>query len=144
MSAITPQALVQHARALKGIPWKHMGRGSTGVDCAGLLIVAAQRAGLNLFKFAPLPRRYGRKASPEFIELIRSHCTQALLPECGVMVVFQFAGEKYARHLGLLTDVGTVIHAEAKTRKQVIEHGYRAHWVGWTHSLWRLPGVEYG
>lgn len=142
-STTTPAALVRSARELIGVPWKHLGRGPTGLDCAGLLVLASKRAGLNLFDWAPLPRRYDRHASPDLLELIRSHCTPAPGPECGVLVLFQFDGEKHARHLALMTEAGTIIHAEAKMRKAVIEHGYRGQWIGWTHSLWRLPGVRY-
>lgn len=144
MNTIAPEALVRSARELNGVPWRHLGRGLTGVDCAGLVILAARRAGLDLFAIArDLPRKYDRKASPELLKIISSHCSQAQSPAAGVMVLFRFPGEKHARHMGLLTEAGTVIHAEAKSRRQVVEHGYRAHWLKWTHSLWRLPGVRY-
>lgn len=142
-TTITADALVRCARELAGTPWQHQGRGPAGIDCAGLPIVACRRAGLNLFDFAPLPRRYGRKATPDLLALIQAHCTPVSAPAPGVLVLFQFPGERYARHMGLLTATDLVIHAEAQTRRQVVEHGYRAHWVRWTHSLWWLPGVTH-
>lgn len=51
-------AFVEAARGLKGARWRHRGRKPWAVDCLGLVVLAAERAGLAV---APAPRVYGRE-----------------------------------------------------------------------------------
>lgn len=142
---MTPASLlIAEARKLIGVPWRHEGRTQQGVDCIGLVILSGLNAGVDFFEeigIAPIGV-YQRKPAPELIRLVATHC-KPTTAEPGALVVFKFGCDSYPRHFGLLTDAGTVIHAEQKTRKRVIEHGYRSHWLRWTDSVWRLPGVEY-
>lgn len=64
-------SIVEAARTYIGVPWKHMGRSRRGLDCAGLLIVAAKDA-----KGADLesPARYGREP---FRAGLESFCAKA-------------------------------------------------------------------
>lgn len=143
---ITAQQFIDEARKLKGVPWRHRGRTTNGVDCIGVFVLAARNAGLDLAGFIGIPDRrgYGSRASPELIELVRKHALPAEQPVPGCLLVFQFPGESLPRHFGILTENGNMIHAEAKTRMQVVEHGYRCAWVRRTHSIWLMPGVIYG
>ena len=142
---IEASALVKEARALIGTPWRHQGRSKRGVDCIGLVLLAAENAGLDLIKVSGVdaPRVYSRNADPKLYELVHRACTQtsALVPGC--LLFFRFDSDRHPRHFGIYTDEGTVIHAESRLRRQVIEHGRRAQWSRWTHSLWLLPGVRY-
>lgn len=142
---IPASRLIEEARALVGVPWRHQGRTRKGVDCIGLVLVAAQNAGLDLAKAARVkaPRTYSRNPDPKLYELVQQCCEKSETLAPGYLLFFKFDADKYARHFGIYTDTGTVIHAESVTRRKVIEHGYRAHWKRWTHSVWRLPGVSY-
>ena len=142
---IEASALIAEARKLKGVSWKHQGRSVAGVDCIGLMVLAASNLGLDLFGVCGLRdrRNYARKPDPAMFALIEKHCTPTTELVPGSLLLFRFYAEPHPRHLGLLSDSSTVIHAEAKTRGFVVEHGYRAHWVKWTHSRWLLPGVKY-
>jgi len=55
---MTAAVFVQAARGLKGARWRHRGRKPWAVDCIGLLILAAEEAGLDP---GNVPRRYGRE-----------------------------------------------------------------------------------
>ena len=49
-------AVLAEARAMVGVPWRHMGRSTAGVDCIGLILLAAFRAGVALPEPAPYAR----------------------------------------------------------------------------------------
>jgi cell wall-associated NlpC family hydrolase len=142
---ITPQQLIDEARKLVGTPWRHQGRSKLGVDCIGLVLLAAKNAGLDLVKFsgAPVPTRYSRHPDPQLYDTVQRYCTRIESPVPGCLLFFKFDADKHPRHFGIYTEQGTMIHAECKTRMQVVEHGHRAHWDRWTHGAWLLPGVSY-
>lgn len=54
---MTAAAFIEGARKLKGARWRHRGRKPWAVDCVGLLILAAQDAGLEVED----ERIYGRE-----------------------------------------------------------------------------------
>lgn len=142
---ITPQQLIDEARKLIGTPWRHQGRTTSGVDCIGLVALATRNAGLDLAAVCGVrdERNYGRRADPRLYALVEKHCTRIDAPIPGALLFFKFKGDRAPRHFGIYTERDTVIHAEAKVRGQVVEHGYRAQWVTWTDSIWKLPGVSY-
>lgn len=142
---ISAHDLVREARLLVGTPWLHQGRTRLGVDCIGLVILAAKNAGLDVFAAAGVApvRRYGRRADPRLYGLMSTHCAAADAPRPGCVALFRFPGESWPRHFGILTFDDTMIHAEAKTRLRVVEHGYRMRWLSYTDSVWMLPGVRY-
>lgn len=144
---ITAQALIESARALVGTPYQHQGRSQWGVDCIGLVALAASNAGLDLVQLTGYKdsRDYSRRADPEFLAMTTRHliAAPALIP--GAVIFLRFGGrhrEEHPRHYALYTEAGTIIHAHAPL-KRVVEHGYRAPWPAWQHSIWRLPGVRY-
>lgn len=140
---ITASDLIREARALNGVPWVHLGRTQRGVDCIGLVILAARNAGLDLFGHIGLAdRRYGRKADQKLFNMVRQYAQRTEV-EPGALLLFRFDGDSTPRHFGIATERDTVIHAECKSRKQVVEHGLRSHWARWVDSAWRIPGVRY-
>lgn len=143
--SVTPAELIREARKLVGVKYKHQGRSLAGVDCIGLVALAALNAGVDVFAVSGIRdrRNYARKPDPAMFALIEQHCRPIAEPVPGCMIFFRFAGDSHPRHLGLYSDTDTLIHAESKSRSCVVEHGYRAQWVRWTDSLWLLPGVNY-
>ena len=142
---ISADQLVIEARKLVGVPWMHRGRTMRGVDCIGLIALAARNAGGDVFAACGVKDRrdYDRQASPLMLEMISAHCTRIEQPIPGSLLFFKFDREKLPRHVGIYTHEGNVIHAECRLRRQVIEHGWRVRWVGWTFGVWKLPGVRY-
>jgi cell wall-associated NlpC family hydrolase len=134
---MTPQAVIDEARAWVGVPFRHQGRDGSGIDCVGLPIVVGQRLGF----FAPdfEVARYGRLPTGELIERVQQHCVPLARALPGSLVVI--AWTKIAAHVAICTGE-TLVHAYESVGR-VIEHGYRGRWVRMTHSAWALPGVAY-
>lgn len=140
---ITPQQLIDEARALQGIPWRHMGRTHRGLDCIGMVVLSMRACGLDLPQLVGLrDRPYGRAADPQLLEKVQQHLTPAPGRIPGSLALFRFYGESCPRHFGIITENGNVIHCNSKYGG-VMEHGLRAHWANWLHSVWLLPGIDY-
>ena len=122
----------------------HQGRSPHGVDCIGFISLLYQCLDLDLAEILGVKDRtnYGRGADPELIALTGKYLAPAPTPCPGALLLFQWSGERFPRHFGILTDAQTLIHACAR-RERVVEHSYRSHWTRRTHSAWFLPRVEY-
>jgi cell wall-associated NlpC family hydrolase len=134
---MNPATVIEEARSLVGVPFRHQGRDMLGIDCVGVPIYALLRHGA-------LPRdfqtaAYGRLPTGALIERLKAHCTPATRPVPASLVVI--AWRNVAAHVGILTG-DTIIHAYERVG-EVVEHGYRGRWVRLTHSTWLLPGVQY-
>lgn len=142
---ITPDQLITAARNLIGVPWRHQGRTRHGLDCIGLVQMAARNAGLDLERDCGIhiPSVYSRAPDSKLHALVSQYCRAIEKPVPAALLLFQFDNDRYPRHFGLMSERDTVIHAECRVRGQVVEHGLRAHWVRWLHSAWLIPGVTY-
>lgn len=69
---MTPvNVFVSSARAMLGTPWRHRGRKPWGVDCIGLVVLAAQAAGVEVVD----PKYYGREPWEDRLRQgLRQHC----------------------------------------------------------------------
>lgn len=141
---IPPSRLVQEARGLIGMPWLHQGRGPVGVDCIGFVFLTFKRAGIDITDVLGLKDRvdYARDPDPALVRLVENYCTRVETPSPGSLLLFRFRGESHPRHFAIYTADKTIVHACAR-RKEVVEHGYRGHWVRWTDSIWHMPHVSY-
>lgn len=144
MTRVSKDSLIAEARRLVGVPFVHQGRSIHGVDCIGLPALAALNLGLDPEKATGLKdtRDYGRQPSSDLLDKVSRSCIRVSKLEPGLLILFKFPGERDPHHFAILTDKNAIIHADAK-RGRVVEHGYRAQWLRWTHSLWRIPGVIY-
>lgn len=141
----TRTAVVAEARALLGVRFRHQGRDAQhGLDCLGLLMIAAERAGVRLAGMAPAALdRQDYTSRPDAVAL-EAQLAQWLVrvdaPEPGDVLLLNIQGE--AQHLALVSDypvTGQVgmIHAYAPAR-QVVEHRYDAAWQAATRGVFRL------
>lgn len=144
MTPVSKESLIAEVRRLVGVPFAHQGRSVHGVDCIGVIALAAVNAGLDPEQATGLKdtRDYGRTATPELLTMVSRSCRRVRQAEPGLLVLFKFTEELEPRHFAILTDRGTIVHADER-RGCVVEHGYRGQWLQWTHSLWRIPGVTY-
>lgn len=128
-AVIPADRIIEEARALRDVRWVHQGRTRQGVDCIGLVVLAMRNAGLDLAAMINMPElpSYDRDPNPELFKQVHLHFRPAQAPAPGVLVMFQFKGDKHPRHFGLVTDNGNIIHAYATIRR-VVEHGFRAPW----------------
>lgn len=134
--------LIAKAREWVGVPYRHQGRGRAGVDCAGFLVVLMQTVG-ELPADYDEPANYGRMPARELIEVVRRYCTPAARAPGfpGALVLIRWPSNGQPSHVGLCTGP-TLIHCYQR-EGGVVEHGYRGPWERVTHSLWRMPGVQY-
>jgi len=140
---IPAQRLIDEARALVGTRYLHQGRNAAGVDCLGFITLAASRAGLDLWTPVGGDRRnYSPSATPDFLAVVQQHATRVDAPVPGAMILFKWPGPSFPQHAAIYTERATIIHALMR-RRQVVEHGYRDRWLSITHSVWKIPGVEY-
>jgi cell wall-associated NlpC family hydrolase len=110
------------ARAWLGVPWRHLGRSREGLDCIGLVLVAARACGIE----ADDPAPYAREPSSQ---RLRQELAQALdevpIAEARPGDVLVFNLGLYAGHIGIRAEhphycVPSVIHAYAP-RRMVVE-----------------------
>lgn len=121
--------IVQTARRMVGRPYAHMGRGARNgaVDCAGLMLLAFARAGLEVPDAAV---KYQRAVTGDFLAGLlaqRGARVPSILDAApGDVVTLVCASQ--ASHLAVVTDAGTLIHASSRAKhgRRVVEER-----VGW-------------
>lgn len=115
--------LDEAARAYLGVPWRHLGRSREGIDCIGLVLLAARACGIAADDPAPYARE---PASHRLRQELAGMLDEVPLAEAraGDVVVFNLG--LYAGHLGVRGvhpeyRVPSVIHAYAPRRRVVEE-----------------------
>lgn len=117
----------------------HQGRTRMGADCLGF--ISAMLAELGSLDFLyNLPQNYGRAPQTELIDGL-AHLSYEIKLQPASFLLIKFPFHKYASHGAIYTGE-SMIHSFQSNGK-VIEHGYRAPWIGRTLSVWALPGVTY-
>lgn len=95
---MSAQAFILAARALLDVPWVHQGRSERGVDCIGLVVLAARAAGIE----APLAADYGRMQ--DYLRARRDlgrFCDRVGLAEPGDVVLFK---NSQTLHVAIVTE----------------------------------------
>jgi len=105
--------VLRQARALLGVPWRHLGRSETGLDCIGLVLLSASRSGLALPDPAPYPRR---PTSHLMRREIEQHLVQVNLSTAQEGDLLVFNAGRWGSHVGLasvhpLYSQPAVVHA---------------------------------
>lgn len=117
---MSPEAFVAAARSYVGVPWRHLGRSRTGVDCIGLVLLAAREAGVEL----PDPAPYVREPQgTRLLEGILAHTTRVAEAAPGDVLLFRLG--LYGGHVGIASThpawhVPACLHAYAP-RRQLVE-----------------------
>lgn len=129
------------ARGYVGVPWRHLGRARTGVDCIGLVLLATREVGLEL----PDPAPYGREPQgTRLLEGILTHAERIASPEPGDVLLFRMG--LYGGHVGIASvhpdwNVPACLHAYAP-RKQVVEQPMDTELRAALIGAFRLPLLE--
>lgn len=72
---MTPDAFIQSARSLIGVPYFHQGRSRKAVDCVGLVVFALQLSGvLTAEESAAIPHNYPRNPDGQLVHALHEHC----------------------------------------------------------------------
>lgn len=117
--------LIENARSMIGAKWVHQGRSEKEVDCAGLIAVAAKKAGFNIVD----DLRYGRFPDQNYLLEVLKKNGLKIIPkskaEPGDLFVARYGGN--AQHLMLFSkfenDKIYCIHADSSAGK-VVEHPF--------------------
>lgn len=136
--------IISYARETTDTPWVHQGRmPHVGIDCAGVVLYVARRAGVTDFE----PPPYDRHARWEdFLGYFQQHLPQIEINDARPGDVLIFRQEKYPCHCGIMTSPdpdGTprFIHGYALRRK-VTEERYTADWRKLTRAAFKYPNLE--
>lgn len=131
-------AAIAAARAAVGTPWKHRGRqgmpwgSQVGIDCLGLVGLAIHAAGRTW-----RDRPYGLDPDGTLLAGLDAHLggrTEGFVP-CSVLAM-RWHGQP--RHVALLTEDNTLIHAYNGGPMRVVEHDFDERWRAFTYAGWAL------
>jgi cell wall-associated NlpC family hydrolase len=148
-----PQDYIDAARDQIGTTFHHQGRASgVGVDCVGLLVIAAQKLGIEPKDM----KRYRRVPNMEtLISFIKDSCKRADNEDIrpGAILVMKWP-RSGALHVGIVSERGTIIHAYGpggvrRTRMRqtcgaVVEQSLDARYKRMLHSVWYPNFYEEG
>lgn len=145
---ITRQDIVDAARAYNGTPWKHQGRlKGVGVDCAGVLICAANDSGWskqelgNDFHYS----NYGRVPDGNaMVELLDTHLVRVSTSEMREGDVLLMAFGSNPQHIAVVTQIEPqpyIIHAYLQVRR-VTEHRLDEGWLAKVKGVYRFGGID--
>lgn len=136
------EAIVEAARKYLGLPFRHQGRGPSGLDCAGLLVVVGRDLGLTIVDDTSY-RRIPDTAKLRGIlnENLRHKPKNQRRP--GDVLLFKDPVRRgHAYHLGIQTDVG-FIHAYGKFGiRRVVEMPWSEDWERAIVGVFEYPGLE--
>lgn len=132
---MTGADLIVQARALLGVPFRHQGRNRYGVDCIGLVVLAARACGLDVSADrTDYPRDPVGALQPALLGRL-SEVTAVWWP--GDVLLMRFGNEP--QHVALWTGAG-IIHAMARSGR-VVEHGLDAKWRRRVVAVYRFPEI---
>lgn len=134
------EAFIAAARELVGVRWVHKGRSPFGIDCLGLVVLAAAAAG------RPLVDRldYGRHPWQDGLDTeMRAQIGEAVeTPEAGDIVTLRGPGQPAAGHVGVIAECQgylTLIHSyNADSNSVVVEHRLDETWRARLCAAYRL------
>ena len=135
--------IVASARAWVGVPYRHLGRDRSGVDCAGLIVNVAHDFGFTVkdnraYSNQPKAQTLLAPAERQMWRIERDR----IIP--GDIVVLWAWDPNEPQHFGIIGDHPhgvTVIHAFSKFSK-VTEQSWNAFWNKHFSRIYNLPGTE--
>lgn len=96
---MSAEAFVTAARGFIGVPWAHQGRSDRGMDCVGLVVLAARAVGID----APLKADYGRfQYYQQVREYLQQFCERVGSPEVGDIVLYKTT---QSLHMAIVSEV---------------------------------------
>jgi len=133
--------IVAAARSALGIPFRHQGRSSRGLDCVGLLLYVADRIGVEYVDVSG----YSRRPSGGLLEeTFENHVDRGVLlridpkeMQSGDFLMMKFTGDP--QHLAILSG-DNIIHSHLRVGK-VCEHRLDDMWRDRIVRVYRIAGV---
>jgi cell wall-associated NlpC family hydrolase len=140
-SLLSRQPVVDAARAYLGVPYDHQGRSRFGIDCCGLVVLAARGCGIEVED----ARGYSRVPDGKtFLGHIEKQMLRIPLSELRPGDVLAFTFLRDPQHAAIVTQTAPVlkiIHAHMRVRK-VVEHALDDAWMRKITSAYRFKGLE--
>ncbi len=139
---ITGADVARAARNYLGVRWLHQGRTRQGLDCAGLVVRAAQDLGLpvnDVGGYSRIPNGGQMRA------VMQAQCIElppATAPRAGLIALMRF--ELEPQHVAIIATHPfgglSLVHALTHERR-VCEHRLDRAWLSRFVALYALPGV---
>ena len=127
-----------------GIAWKHQGRTTNGIDCAGLVVLVAKELGLSGYDSTD----YGRSPQPrEFMHHFGDNMRKKPVADAEPGDVLLFRDRQFPCHSAIVGFKGTdltIIHAHAARRKVVEDRLSQGDWLERRSACFEFYGVEEG
>ena len=140
VSNILPETVVEQARSLIGIKWRHQGRNENGIDCIGTVLVTAWKLGIEMRD----SEAYSRFYIPEM--LIKAALERGFRPipkpEMQIGDVLYIKVGRTPTHVAILSSFlpKMIIHAlepAQRVREQIMSPQLEAR----ISHVFRFPGV---
>lgn len=139
----TRARLLEEARALLDVRFRHQGRSrESGLDCAGLVLVAAWEAGVSNFDFRGYARYPDGRTLKRLFEAQTVPVDPARARPGDIALMRGLDGGAWPCHLGYLTSVEpwTLLHCYAPVRR-VVESRLGAAWRAAVVGVYSWPAL---
>lgn len=132
---LSKEVMLRTARSLLGAKWRHLGRKPWAIDCIGIVIVSLRAGGI----FMQDRTNYGREPWKDGLEHDMQLHFGSPLPvsarKAGDIVLMKEDNTPAAGHVGVITEVDSVIHSYSETG--VVEHGIDSVWLSRMTCVYR-------
>lgn len=132
--------LVNRARAYLKVPFRHRGRTSNGLDCAGLVVLCFQDLGRPVIDKKVYGREPHRDGLRQVVE--KNSIEKVFSMEPGDIVLMKFVDQPH--HLGILGDYFagglSLIHSYGEVGR-VVEHRLDDVWKSRILDIYRYKGI---
>lgn len=132
--------IVEAARSLVGVPYRHQGRDrDSGIDCAGVPVVIAREVGISGFDTT----RYSRRPKPREMDraMAEAGCRKIPMKDMAPGDILRLAMPTWPVHCAILDEDGKgqwIIHAWLSARK-VVRESLGPERRADIRSVWRFP-----
>lgn len=131
--------IVALARSIIGVPYRHMGRDTTGMDCLGVVLRVAELRGYEL----PVVGEYSRNPSGKrMARLLCKHAIQIRPNMARSGDFLHMAFGRHPQHLAIISsdDPTRIIHADSEVGR-VVEHTLSDGWIDRVRGAYRFPDL---
>lgn len=141
---MTAAAFVRAARSMLGLPWRHRGRNRLGVDCVGLVVLAAAKAGCRI----PDHTHYGREPWDDRLRKeLKALCGAPVNDWCVGDIALISWGKGEPSHLAILGDYlyGGLSLIHAHNLHGVVEHRLdeiHSQYIQEVYRLWPVKSFQ--
>jgi cell wall-associated NlpC family hydrolase len=118
---ISNQEFVSSIMSFVGVPWRLHGRSRSGVDCAGLAVMAYRECGGEIGDRMDYDARM--PDPKKLVEIVQAACEPCAQPHLGPgkLLLTRWGDKPSPRHVCLTVSDGMIVHCDAKLRRVVCQ-----------------------